>query len=99
MPFLIGLLKPLALDFIVKRGSKLLTKLISKPDNLKEVAMSAVDLVSKKENVEDIATEILIQVAAVTPSKKDDKWIAFVKDIKGDVRSLITKIKAFREDY
>ena len=99
MTAILGLLKPLALDFIVKRLSKGFTKLVSKEENLKEVALSAVDLVSKNGNIEDVATEILIKVAAVTPSKKDDKWIAFVKDIKDDVRSLITKIQAFRESY
>ena len=82
MTFLLGLLKPLAFDFLVKR-----------------VSGAAAKLISKRETVEDVAINILFQIAAVTPNKKDDKWVAFANEIKGEVRSLIAKIKAFRESY
>lgn len=97
LSFLISIIKPLALDFIVKRA----VNLVSKTDNIKEVATSAVGLMSKRSdvNIEDVAVDILIQVADVTPNKKDDKWIKFINEIRGDVRSLTTKIQNFRRDY
>ena len=95
--FLIPIIKPLALDFIVKRA----VNLVSKTDNIKEVATSAVGLMSKRAdvNIEDVAVDIPIKVADVTPNKKDDKWIKFIDEIRGDVRSLIVKIQRFRRSY